>query len=250
MKRFHAIFVCAIFLCMPAIAVTDEALIAVATNFHPILERLRDDFEATSPHNIVLSGGSTGVLYAQIANGAPYDAFFAADQVRPEQLEEDGTGVADSRFTYAEGRLAFWSSNPAFVRGSLQASLENTALRVLAIANPELAPYGLAAMEALHAVRSRNGFDLKVVRGENVGQAFSMVATGNADAGIVAMSSVLLAPDRLRGDFLEVPKDLHSPIRQDAILLKRGAQNQAALAFLAYLQSDAARDKISSFGYR
>ncbi|MDH3440431.1 MAG: substrate-binding domain-containing protein, partial [Gammaproteobacteria bacterium] len=108
MKRFAFIFVCAIFFCRPMVADAEEALIAVATNFHPILVRLRDEFEATSSHHVELSGGSTGVLYAQITNGAPYDAFFAADQLRPEQLEEDGTGVADSRFTYAEGRLAFW----------------------------------------------------------------------------------------------------------------------------------------------
>ena len=232
------------------VAVPDEALIAVATNFHPILERLRDDFEATSSHDIKLSGGSTGVLYAQITNGAPYDAFFAADQLRPEQLEQDGAGVANSRFTYAEGRLALWSTNAEFVRRSLKASLENPDLRVLATANPELAPYGLAATQALRSIRLREGFDVQVVQGENVGQAFSMIATGNADAGIVAMSSVLLAPDWLRGDFLEIPVNLHSPILQDAILLQRGAHNAAAIAFLAYLQSDAARNKIVSFGYR
>lgn len=245
MKRIIAML-----LCVPAVAVADDALVAVATNFYPVLERLRDDFEATSSHHIELSGGSTGVLYAQIRNGAPYDAFFAADQLRPAQLEKDGAGVANSRFTYAEGRLALWSSRAEFVRGSLQASLQNPALRVLAIANPELAPYGLAAMESLQSVRSQEGFDLQVVQGVNVGQAFSMVATGNADAGIVALSSVLFAPDGLQGEFLELPAGLHSPILQDAILLQRGAQNLAAIAFLAYVQSDTARDKIIAFGYR
>lgn len=240
----------AILFFLPGIAAADEALIAVATNFQPILERLRDDFEAASAHEVELSGGSTGVLYAQIVNGAPYDVFLAADQHRPRLLEQSGSGVAGSRFTYAEGRLAFWSRDAELVQGDLRDSIASPGIRVLAIANPDLAPYGHAAREAIRSAGMWDDLNAKLVLGENVGQAFSMIATGNADAGVVAMSTVLLAPGWLEGHFVEVPGDQHTPILQDAILLQHGADNQAALDFLEYLQSHAARDKIASFGYR
>lgn len=235
---------------LPASVFADEALIAVATNFQPMLEELRDEFEESSAHQIKLSAGSTGVLFAHIMNGAPYDAFLAADQWRPEQLEQEGLAVAGSRFTYAEGRLAFWSRNPDFVRDSFKASLENPALRILAIANPELAPYGFAADKAIRSVTFAAGLNPKLVLGENAGQAFSLVATGNADAGVVALATVLLKPDWLEGAYLEVPGDIHPPIRQDAVLLKRGAGNRAALEFLEFLQSAPVRGKLVSQGYR
>jgi len=240
----------AILLFMPVSAVAEEALVAVATNFQPVLERLRDDFEAATNHTIELSGGSTGVLYAQVVNGAPYDAFFAADQLRPRNLESNGAGVTGTRFTYAEGRLAFWSIEPSFVHRTLQESLSNSALRVLAIANPRLAPYGSAAKEAVLSSGHWDGLNAKLVYGENVGQAYSMAATGNADAGLVALSAVLLTPDRLGGAHLEISAEMHAPILQDAILLQHGSDNVAAIEFLNYLQSDAVRKKIVSFGYQ
>ena len=138
-------------LLMPGISVGEEALIAVATNFQPVMQQLADDFQSSSPHRIRLSSGSTGVLFAQIKNGAPFDAFFAADQVRPAVLEASGLSVAGSRFTYAEGRLAFWSNDPNLVRDDFEDSLRSERLRVLAIANPDLAPYGLAARSAIEA---------------------------------------------------------------------------------------------------
>lgn len=245
MKR---LFVILFFL--PASSFADEALIAVATNFQPMLEELRNEFEESSSHQIKLSAGSTGMLFAHIVNGAPYDAFLAADQWRPEQLEREGIAVAGTRFTYAEGRLALWSRNPDFVRDSFKASLENPALRVLAIANPDLAPYGYAAERAIHSVTLAGGLNARLVFGENAGQAFSMAATGNADAGVVALATVLLKPDWLEGAYLEVPGEIHPSILQDAVLLKRGAGNAAALEFLEFLQSAAVRGKLAAHGYR
>ncbi len=233
----------------PLPLLADEALIAVAANFNPVMQELRDEFEASTAHVIELSSGSTGVLYAQIVNGAPFDAMFAADQLRPIRLEENGIGVAGTRFTYAEGRLALWSLTPEAIAASVQESLAAAPLRKLAIANPDLAPYGIAAREVLHATGTWKSLEGKLVYGENVSQAFSMAALGSADASLVALSNVLLARERLPGHYLEVPAELHAPIRQDAILLRRGADNDAARAFLAYLQTEAVRAKMAAYGY-
>lgn len=235
---------------VPGLSPGEEALIAVATNFQPVMQQLADDFQSSSPHRIRLSSGSTGLLFAQIKNGAPFDAFFAADQVRPAALEASGLGVAGSRFTYAEGRLAFWSNDPALVRDDFEDSLRSGRLRVLAIANPDLAPYGQAARSAIEATLASDPLVAKQVFGENVGQAFSLVATGNADAGVIALSAVIQKPEWLQGAYLEVPADLHPPIRQDAVLLRRGKQNEAAIRFLAFLQEDAVRKIIKASGYR
>ncbi len=236
-------------LLFPLSALADEALIAVAANFNPVMQELRDEFEASTVHSIELSSGSTGVLYAQIVNGAPFDAMFAADQARPMRLEENGIGVAGTRFTYAEGRLALWSLAPDLMSTSVRESLSSGNLRKLAIANPELAPYGIAAREVLYATGTWDSLEGKLVYGETVSQAFSMAALGSADAGLVALSNVLLTREKFPGHYLEVPAELHAPIRQDAILLKRGADNEAARAFLAFLQSDAVRAKMATYGY-
>ena len=237
-------------LLMPGISVGEEALIAVATNFQPVMQQLADHFQSSSPHRIRLSSGSTGVLFAQIKNGAPFDAFFAADQARPAVLEASGLSVAGSRFTYAEGRLAFWSNDPNLVCDDFGDSLRSERLRVLAIANPDLAPYGQAARSAIEAALVSGPLKVKLVFGENVGQAFSLVATGNADAGVIALSAVIQKPEWLQGAYLEVPANLHPPIRQDALLLRRGKQNEAAIQFLAFLQDDAVREIIKTSGYR
>lgn len=233
----------------PLSVLADEALIAVAANFNPVMQELRDEFEASTAHVIELSSGSTGVLYAQIVNGAPFDVLFAADQARPMRLEENGIGVAGTRFTYAEGRLALWSVAPEFVSNSVRDSLASGNLRRLSIANPDLAPYGIAAREVLQSTGTWESLQGRLAYGENVSQAFSMAALGSADAGLVALSNVLLARERFPGHYLEVPAELHAPIRQDAILLTRGADNEAARAFLAFLQSGAVRAKMAAYGY-
>jgi molybdate transport system substrate-binding protein len=236
-------------LLLPLPVLADEALIAVASNFNTVLEGLRDDFEASTSHVIELSSGSTGALYAQVVHGAPFDAILAADQARPIRLEEDGFGVAGTRFTYAEGRLAFWSQSPDVISATFDESLRSGRLRKLAIANPELAPYGVAAREALQSTGSWPSIRDRLVYGQNVSQAFSMAALGAVDAAIVALSNVVLTNERLPGYYLEIPTDLYAPIRQDAILLQHGADNEAARGFLEFLQSDAVRAKIASYGY-
>ncbi len=230
-------------------AAGEEAVVAVAANFTEVVERLDADFERDSRHTVTVVAGSTGKLYAQIANGAPFDAFLAADQQRPERLEKEGLAVAGSRFTYATGRLTLWSRDPGRVGSDGAATLRQGKFRLLAIANPELAPYGAAAKQALEKLALWDRFKDRIVMGETIGQAHAMVASGNAELGFVALSSVLSPRTETKGSRWEVPPDLYAPIRQDAVLLSRAAGNAAARGFLAFLRSDKAKALIESYGY-
>lgn len=238
-----------ILLWVPLTVLADEAIVAVATNFNPVLEQLRDEFESVTDHEVEISSGSTGKLYAQILHGAPYDIFLAADRERPGLLEQSGFGVAGSRFTYANGHLALWSHDEALILDDISETMLQAAVRRVAIANPSLAPYGTAAQEALRSLGVLDEVAGKLVMGENIGQAFSMVATQNADIGMVALSHVLLMQQRLPGGHLRIPAEFHMPIRQDAILLAHGAENIAALEFMNFLKSKPARARIASVGY-
>jgi molybdate transport system substrate-binding protein len=169
----------------------------------------------------------------------------SADERRPEELEAEGLAVAGSRFTYAVGKLVLWGPDPRWVVLDPAASLTNPELTHLAIANPEVAPYGRAAQEALTALGVWDAVQAKLVRGEDVAQAYQFVASGNAELGFLALSQVL---DQ-SGSRWEVPQDLYGPIRQQAVLLKPGEGSAAAKAFLDYLRSEPAREIIRAAGY-
>lgn len=227
-----------------------EAIVAVATNFSECAEMLRLEFEADNGHDLTLSAGSTGKLYAQVMNGAPYAAFLSADGERPALLEESGTGVSGSRFVYAKGRIALWTTEEERVGDKVwQDILREGEFGSLAIANPALAPYGLAARQALRSLDLWEAVQDRVVMGENVGQTYALVATGNAELGFVALSSLMSRRHEDRGRYWTVPGHLHQPVAQEAVLLQRGANNAAAIAFLDYLKTDAAGSIIESFGY-
>lgn len=219
---------------------------AVATNFKTTLEKLQGDFQSRSGYSLSLVSGSTGKLYAQIVNGAPYDVFLAADQVRPERLVEDGDADRASQFTYAHGGLALWG--PARDEVTPDTLWDKDVAR-FALANPDLAPYGAASIQLLDRYERRDAFEPQLVYGESVGQAFAFISTGNAELGFVAASQVLALPEPERGGYWLVPRQLHDPIAQDAVLLKRGADNPVAAAFLTYLKSDDARKIIRESGY-
>ncbi len=238
---------CALLLCLPFGARSEQALIAVATNFAPAFEVLVSAFEATGGHRIIMVGGSTGKLYAQIMRGAPFHAFLAADQERPQRLLESGRAVAGSGFTYAHGRLMLWSRDAGAIDGDLAETLRFASFRHLAIANPRTAPYGVAAREVLVTLGLMERLESRLVVGENIGQAFAFVATGSAEFGLVARSGVL--GQAVHGSRMEVPAHLHGAIRQDAVLLQRGRTNPAAHAILAYLQGPEARSTILAMGY-
>jgi molybdate transport system substrate-binding protein len=226
-------------------SVAQEIRVAVASNFAGAMKKLVEDFEAHSDHSVTLSFGSTGKHFAQIKNGAPFHAFFAADIHRPQILEQEGIAVAGSRFTYAVGKLVLWSPRAGYVDASASI-LERGDFRFLAIANPTLAPYGKAAEEVLLARGLWSGLAGRLVRGENISQAFQFVRSGNAELGFVAYSQVQ-RPDRsIEGSYWEVPQGLYTPIAQQVVLLR---ENEAARAFLLFVRSPQASNIIRAHGY-
>lgn len=222
-----------------------EIRVAVATNFAPTLQRLAEAFTAATGHRLQISSASTGKHYAQIRNGAAFDIFLAADAERPARLEREGLGVAGSQFAYAEGRLALWAPAAAAIDDPA-AYLAMGGFRHLAIAHPRLAPYGRAAQQVLQHWGLWEALQAKLVRGENVGQAFQFVATGNAQAGLVALSQVLARAQGARGSYRVIPARLHAPIAQHALLLRAGPP---AEAFLRYLKGAPAVAEIRRDGY-
>jgi len=229
-------------------AQAERVRVAVASNFAIAAERLVTEFAASSEHEVQLIAGSTGKLYAQIVRGAPFDVFLAADAARPARLVEDGLAIAESRRTYALGRLVLWSADPD-ERASLGPEvLRMGAFRRLAIANPDLAPYGVASGEALASLGIARDVAPRLVYGENIGQAYALVASGNADLGFVARSQVVQRGDAREAGWA-VPASHHTPIRQELVLLSRAAGNTGAQAFVTWLASDAARATIRAAGY-
>lgn len=225
---------------------SEQTLVAVATNFSHAAEALQNVFRQNHPEPIVLVAGSSGKLYAQIVNGAPYHVFLSADRARPAQLEAENAVVSGSRFTYAVGRLALWSPDPGRSILDGATALERNDFRKLALANPALAPYGEAAMQTLTSLGLAERLESRLVFGENVGQAHALVATNNAELGLIALSYVLASPT---GTYWEVPPVLYQPIRQDAVLLTAGQNNPGAVAFIEFLRSPQARLVIEEMGY-
>ena len=225
----------------------DTATIAVAANFAAPAEALQRVFEQQTPHRLAFTSGSTGQLYAQITHGAPFDALLSADAEHVDQLVAAGLADASLRFTYAVGKLALFSrATSKFAPLDLK-SLARVDYRWLAIANPELAPYGLAAEQALRKLGLWDSLQTRIVRGESIAQTFAMAETRNADLALVALSQVVA----YRGEAasFEIPAELYAPIRQDAVLLKRASGNAAARGFLVFLRGADALRVIQSFGY-
>jgi molybdate transport system substrate-binding protein len=221
-----------------------QTTVAVAANFTEPAKEIAAAFETATGHRAVLSFGSTGQLYAQISQAAPFDVFLAADDVRPARTVDEGFGVAGTVFTYSIGKLALWSADPALVTGT--ETLKAGGFDRIAIANPQTAPYGAAAVEAMKALGVFEALEGKIVQGTNIAQAFQFVQTGNAELGFVALSQVIAGKD---GSRWEVPKDLYTPIAQDAVLLKRGEDNEAARAFIDFLKGPEAVAIIGGYGY-
>ncbi|MCW8826412.1 MAG: molybdate ABC transporter substrate-binding protein [Gammaproteobacteria bacterium] len=226
-------------------SLADEILVAVASNFSGTIREIAERFEASTAHKVKLTFGSTGKHYAQIIHGAPYDLFFAADSRRPERLEQNGNALPQSRFTYAIGRLALWSPLSGYVDSEGRV-LEQNEFRHIAIANPKLAPYGKAAQEIMQQRGVWRALNGKAVRGENIGQTFQFVKSGNAELGFIAYSQIKRPAQPITGSFWEVPQTLYTPIRQQAVVLKEG---EAALAFAAFVKSPESLEIIRSFGY-
>ena len=227
----------------------DELRVAVASNFLLPIKELSREFEKNYANKIVVISASTGKLYAQIKQGAPFDILLAADSLRPELLEKEGIGISGSRFTYAVGELALWSpDNKLFLRNDLKV-LNQKKIRYLAIANPKTAPYGKAAKQVLRKKGFWDQLQAKLVRGENISQTFQFLVTGNADIGFIALSQLRKNQKEFKGYSWTIPSEWHDPIRQQAILLKRAKKNKTALEFLNFIQSNRVQKIIESYGY-
>lgn len=225
-----------------------EVQVAVAANFAAPMQRIADAFAAATGHQVKVATGATGKFYSQIVSGAPFEVLLAADDETPRRLVAGGQAVAGTQFTYAVGKLVLWSAQPGLVDAQ-GAVLASGRFRHIAIANPKLAPYGAAGYEVLKARGLADTLAPRIVLGETIAQTYQFVATGNAELGFVALSQVMGPGKPIAGSWWMVPASLHGEIRQDAVLLKAGAQNPAAQALLAYLKSEPARQVIASFGY-
>ncbi len=251
MKRRTTLYA-AIMMCMALTAVHAEtASVAVAANFTAPMQVIAAKFEKETGHKIELAFGSSGKFFAQIKNGAPFQVFLSADDKKPKKLEEEGLTVPDSRFTYALGTLVLWSAKPDYVHtADAEQLLRQAAFEHLALASPKLAPYGAAAVDTMQSLGLLDALQPKFVLGENVSQTYQFIATGNAQLGFVALSQVIKDGKIAEGSGWIVPADLHSPIRQDAVLLAIGRDNSAAQALMDYLKSTQAAAIIQSYGYR
>ena len=236
-----------------ALAQAGEVTVAVAANFTAPMQKIAQAFEQDSGHKAQLAFGATGKFYAQIKNGAPFAVLLAADDETPARLEKESLAVAGTRFTYATGRLALWSKSFNLVddKGEVLRSdrLEKLGVHKIAIADPKLAPYGAAAMEVIHKLGVQANVVPKLVQGESIGQTFQFVNTENAQLGFVALSQISLDGRITQGSAWVVPQSMHTPLKQDAVLLNAGKGSAAATALLTYLQGDKAKAIIKSYGY-
>ena len=229
-------------------ASAEESLVAVAANFLPVAHLIQATLNAATDHRILITSGSSGQLYAQIRLGSPVDVFVSADQSYLDRLEADGFVISNSRFTYALGRLALVSHSLALPKSDLDVSNIEHNARV-AIPNPNVAPYGLAAQEALSAIGLNDRETRDLIMGANVSQTYAIVRSGNAQLGIVALSTVLAALERDRLAYRVIPSHMHSKISQDAALLIKGKKNAAAISFLNFLKSDSGQQLLLQHGY-
>lgn len=250
-KPFFAAAALTLTAVLPAGARAGEVAVAVAANFTAPMQAIAAGFEKDTGHKVVASFGSTGQLYTQVKNGAPFEIFLSADDERPAQLEKEGDAVAGSRFTYAIGTLVLWSAREGYVDSKGDVLRKNDYAH-LSIADPAKAPYGAAAVETLKKLEL---YDMlsgkeKLVTGNNIAQAHQFVSTGNAELGFVALSQVYKDGKLTGGSGWIVPAEYHSPIRQDAALLVKGKDNPAAAALVDYLKGKKAAAIIEGFGYR
>jgi molybdate transport system substrate-binding protein len=225
-----------------------EVQVAVAANFSSTMQAIAQAFEQESGHQVRIIAGATGKFYAQIKNGAPFQVLLAADAQTPLLLEQEGLAVAGTRFTYALGRLVLWSRQPNLVDAQAEV-LGSARFKRLAIADPRLAPYGAAAMQTLEQLGVLAQVKDRLVQGESVTQVYQFAASANAELGFIASSQLIVDGKRITGSSWLVPESLHSPLRQDAILLKSGQANPAALSLMLFLRSPRARTLMRDYGY-
>lgn len=225
-------------------SVAETVRVAVAANFTQTAKQIGDAFEKNTEHKVLYSFGSTGLLYTQISQHAPFHVFLAADQERPQKAIEAGLAIEESRFTYANGKIVLYSKNKNLIKD--ENSLKQPAIRKIAIANPVTAPYGKAAIQALKRLGVYQDISDKLVFGNNIAQTYQFVHTENAEAGFISLSQIIAHDE---GSRWAVSDHLYSKVAQDAVLLKTGKNNAAARSFLEFLKGPVAQKIIKKYGY-
>lgn len=247
-ERLHAFLL--LLGCLPGLAfASDVVTIAVASNFATTAAEISAVFTAETGVPVRISRGSTGKLYAQILNGAPYDVFLAADAERPLLLERSGEAVGGSRQTYATGRLVLWSRDERLRGKDCLHELEQGDYDHLALANPATAPYGAAAREFLIARGLWDSASRRAVYGENIAQTLQFVATGNATLGIIAKAQTTERNLPEATCTWLVPESTHAPLQQQLVLLSGANGKPGARRFLEFLDTAQAKKIIRSHGY-
>ena len=249
MKTIVKILCLILIFILPRISKAGEVNVAVASNFAAPVEQIALAFQQETGHKAVISIGSSGKFYTQIKYGAPFQILLSADDETPARLEKEGDTVLGTRFTYATGRLVLWSKKRGIVDDKGEV-LKNGTFDRIAIADPKLAPYGFAAIQTLAKLGIEKQITQKAVWGENIGQTFLFVDTQSTPLGFVALSQVIMDNRLKNGSAWIVPETLHSPIKQDAVLLLSGKENAAAHAFIKFLKSNKAQEIIKAFGYQ
>ncbi|OUR98679.1 molybdate ABC transporter substrate-binding protein [Halobacteriovorax marinus] len=224
--------------------------IAVASNFMSTMKFVSRNYEQETGNKVLISYGSTGKLYTQIKNGAPFDIFFSADELRADLLIREGLALRDSRFIYARGRIALYSLDLSIKKNAVTI-LKEGKFKFFAIANPKTAPYGSAAVSVLKSLKVYKSLESKLVFGENISQTFQFISTGNAALGIVSLSQL---KDRQgsffrKGEYYTLETSLHSPINQAAVILKRANKSVEVRFFLNYFKSEKVQRVLEKFGY-
>jgi len=232
-------------------AAAAEVVVAAASDLNFAFKEVIALFERQTRTQVRLTLGSSGNLFSQIQNGAPFDLYFSADIRYPQKLEQAGHAVPGSLYRYAVGRIVLWVPNRSGLPSPHQGAqaLLDPAVRRIAIANPKHAPYGRAAVAALEHLRVYEQVRSKLVLGENVSQAAQFVESGSADAGIIALSLALAPAMQGTGRYWEVPVDAYPSLEQGAIVVKHGANQDAAQAFLEFLRGKAGREVMRRHGF-
>ena len=241
---YFLIFIAA-FSCKHCLAA--ELHIGVASNFLMPMNAIKQTFESENNTKIFLSSGSSGSLYSQIINGAPLDIFLSADQVLPKKLENTTKGIKGTRFTYATGKLLLFSTNKDLFNFTFPNIIFSKKIKYIGLGNPKYVPYGMAAKEVLESLKISKILEKKIVLSKNVNQVFLMNYYGNLDIGFIAKSDFTIK--NKKGKVWDIPQNLYSPIKQDAILLKDGEKKSEARLFLKFLSSKSVKEKLNSLGY-
>ena len=254
-RKFNRLFYIILFLwnfINPAsypIAQADVIQAAVATNFLNPFKSVVKQFQKKTGHKVIIISGSTGKLYAQIVNGAPFDIFLAGDSLRPQLLIQEGWAVSGSQYSYAFGKITLWSPNTNMILESVESTLLKKNFSHIAIANPTTAPYGKAALQTLEKLGQWDQLKPLVVQGANIGQTFQFVFSKNAELGFVALSQVLDPKNNQKGKRVYIPSEYYDPIKQDIVILTRGENNSGTMNLWRFLKDDQAKQIIKKYGY-